>query len=145
MRRENAFTWFAATATAALLLSSSSQAQEQQPPFVPSPASQASGGLGITFLGAVIAEDGSHGALDGAGVLSSQNLSTGTYEVIFRRNIKRCFWSGTIGDRDDGVVPSGTIGLDLRTGTVNGIFISTRDATGVLANRPFHLSLFCNG
>jgi hypothetical protein len=93
-----------------------------------------------TNLWAVI---NSNGTLNrGSGVVSSANLggATGAYEVIFNRNVSACAYVATVFRV---FLQAGGISTDLRGGNNNGVFVETTDGVGALADRPFHLAVFC--
>jgi hypothetical protein len=99
------------------------------------------------FLYAVVASDGTL-ARNSAGVVSAALLSvgTGTYEVIFSRNVTTCAYVATQGlTGSTGVPDPGMIGVVGRGGNANGVFVKTYDETGTAADRAFHLSVFCPG
>ena len=84
---------------------------------------------------------------DGIGVASVTKLADGPgrYQVIFRkRNLHTaCFWTGTVADRDDGVVTPGIVAIDARTGTNNGLYVATYDTAGSQADRSFIVNVIC--
>ncbi len=91
---------------------------------------------------AVVRDNGS--LARGLEVTSSKSLGTGFYEVIFKQNITACAFVATIGRPDfSGVESTGQITVVGRAGTNNGVFISTTDSSGNLANRNFHLVVTC--
>jgi hypothetical protein len=68
---------------------------------------------------------------------------TGSYEVIFRRNVTGCAYVATIGNPGAGNPLHGSNVVALRAGN-NGVFVETRDApAGALSDRPFHLFVNC--
>jgi hypothetical protein len=79
----------------------------------------------------------------GLGVASAQRLANGVYEVIFNRNISRCAYVATMGDPGTGVGPPGEIGVASRGGNPNGVFVTTYNSGGILADRPYHLAVHC--
>jgi hypothetical protein len=70
--------------------------------------------------------------------------TSGTYEVIFDRDVSACAYVATLGDVGVAGAPHGTIGTASRLGNANGVYVETRDSTGTLANIPFHLAVFCD-
>lgn len=71
--------------------------------------------------------------------------TTGTYEVVFDRDVTGCAFSATIGTATsmDPVDP-GEIWAAPRFLNANGVYVATTDSSGVTAaDRPFHLALFC--
>jgi len=79
----------------------------------------------------------------GQGTVSALRIGAGIYEVVFNRNVSRCAYVATIGDPAIGVGPPGEIGVASRAGNANGVFLTTRDSAGALADRPFHLAVHC--
>ena len=81
-----------------------------------------------------------------AGVAASDNLSgAGSYEVIFRRNVRSCAYLATIGSADipEDQPAAGFIGVADRTGTPRGVYVQTYRANGNEADRPFHIDIVC--
>ncbi len=95
------------------------------------------------FFAAEVAADGT--LVSGAGAISSQRFDTGRYEVIFRKpNLHiRCWWTGSIADRDENSVPPGEIGLDARAGTNNGVWVQTFNSAGAGTDMPFIVTAVC--
>jgi hypothetical protein len=80
----------------------------------------------------------------GRGVVSSQSLGTGFYEVIFNRNVTRCAYVATVGSSaTSGTEPTGEMTVVGRAGNVNGVFLTSTDSTGAAADRGFHLQILC--
>ena len=77
---------------------------------VPEPFEETPKGFhGVAILSAVVAANGT--LVRGSGVFSATNLAAGDYEVIFKRNVRRCTYIATIGlDGSVGTSPAGTIG-----------------------------------
>jgi hypothetical protein len=77
-------------------------------------------------------------------LISTARLATGTYEVIFNGNARQCTYLATIGlTGSSGPPPPGEIGVVGRATDVRGVFLQTRASNGALADRPFHLGVFC--
>lgn len=91
-------------------------------------------------LWAVINSDGS--LARGSGVVSSANLSTGTFEVIFDRNVAGCAYSATIGDGFLGTF-DGQASATNRIFNSAGVFVATGDSAGANTSLPFHLVVTC--
>jgi hypothetical protein len=80
----------------------------------------------------------------GRGVVSSQNLGTGFYEVIFNRNVTRCSYVATVGSSaTSGTSPTGEMTVVGRAANPNGVFLTATDSAGTAANRGFHLQILC--
>jgi len=91
---------------------------------------------------AVVDADGSFAR--GKGVVSTANLGTGIYEVIFNKNVRGCVYTATIGlSGDSGVSDPGFITTVGRVTDLNGVFITTDDVTGASADLGFHLYVGC--
>lgn len=87
----------------------------------------------------------------GGGVAAIDPAGTGYTEVYFRRNVTDCAFTGTIGlASNSGIEAAGFITV---VGTVNdgpggipnenGVWVSTYDTGGSLADRGFHLTVDC--
>jgi len=85
------------------------------------------------------------GTIDrGKKYVSAANLGTGSYEVIFDKNVRECGYLATIGlSGDSGASEPGFITTVGRATDVNGVFITTHDADGAAADLGFHLYLAC--
>ncbi|MCB1379682.1 MAG: hypothetical protein KDK89_15135 [Alphaproteobacteria bacterium] len=105
------------------------------------PLSPGGTALGSATLWAVILPTGVTSRGDGNA--SSTRLSTGQYQVIFRRNLVNCAYVATIGNPGTGTQPPGEITVALRAGNNNGVFISTHDSAGNFSDRGFHLFVNC--
>jgi hypothetical protein len=80
----------------------------------------------------------------GQGALDANRLGRGAYEVLFDRNVRRCAYTATIGlSGSEGFEAPGEITVVGRVGTPNGVFITTHNSSGRLANRGFHLVVNC--
>ena len=76
--------------------------------------------------------------------VSSANLGTGFYEVIFSRDVTRGAYIATIGSSaTSGIEQTGEITVVGRVGNPNGVFITTTDSAGNFQNRGFHLAVLC--
>lgn len=77
---------------------------------------------------------------------SSQPEGTGTYEVIFNRNVSQCAFNATIGlAGTTGSSDPGFVNVVGRFTTPNGVFVTTDDTAGTATNLGFHLSVTCPG
>jgi hypothetical protein len=102
--------------------------------------------LGSALLWAVVNADGSTARSDGGNPAQTRKLPgfTGSYEVIFRRNVTGCVYVATIGNAGAGNPLHGSIVVALRAGNNSGVFVETRDSpAGALSDRPFHLFVNC--
>jgi len=114
------------------------------PPSGGVPGEPIAGGsnFGAAQLYAVVNPDGT--VSRGAGVGPSARLSAGTYEVIFKRNIVHCSWTGSIGQPGfSGSVAASHISVTGRGGTNNGVFVQTFNSANAATDLPFHIHILC--
>lgn len=101
--------------------------------------------VGATQLCAVVDRDGN--LVRGLHAVSASRApagSTGWYEVIFDRNVRKCCYVATIGlPGNVGVEEEGEITVAGRFNNQNGVFITTHDSNGNYADRSFHLVVIC--
>jgi hypothetical protein len=92
---------------------------------------------------AVVRDNG--GLARGKGAVSSRRFAAGlgAYEVIFNGPVTGCAFSGTVGNPDANSAAPGEITVQGRFGTSNGVFVTTHNAAGGVADRPFHLVVTC--
>jgi len=102
------------------------------------PGAKGDPGEPATRLWAVISSAGA--TIRHSGSISSANLGTGFYEVIFNRDVSACSYQATQGELS-GV--TGEVVVQPRSTNVNGVFVGTATSGGVSANRMFHLAVFC--
>jgi hypothetical protein len=77
-------------------------------------------------------------------VTASSNLATGQYDVRFSHSIGGCAWVGTVGfGTFGGNTGAAEITITGRSGTNNGLFVTTANSAGTLANEPFHVIVIC--
>ena len=69
--------------------------------------------------------------------VSAARLGTGTYEVIFDRDVSNCIYLATIAGG------GGSAATGPRNLTPNGVLISTRNAAGTLADSPIYVEVTC--
>jgi hypothetical protein len=91
---------------------------------------------------AVVAADGTF-VRGSSSVVSSANLGTGSYEVIFNKDVTGCAYVATIGTTSTGVAGPGQTTVAGRNGNADGVFVATQDSSGVGTNNSFHLSVSC--
>jgi hypothetical protein len=89
------------------------------------------------LLWAVVAPDGS--LEHGDGVVSSAKLDTGSYEVIFRRDVTECAYVASIQHSSQ----TGETLVEPRNGNANGVFVGTFTSAGAPADKRFHLIVAC--
>jgi hypothetical protein len=100
-------------------------------------------GKSATTLWAVVEANGT--LARGSGVTKTdQPFGIGTYEVIFNQNVFNCAYVTGLGDGGDTAAEyKGNVAVTHRDANVNGVFVRAFDATGALANQPFHMAVFC--
>ena len=98
-------------------------------------------GASGTNLWAVVNPDGTI-ARKSAGVLGISHTVTGAYRVQFNKDISQCAWLATIGSATT-VTSFGFIEVELSANTKDTVHVETRDSNGNIANRGFHLAVFC--
>jgi hypothetical protein len=96
--------------------------------------------VGTTVLWAVV--DAAGALARSTGTTGSIHLGPGTYQVNFNRDVSGCAYTATIGPIGAGS-SSGDIDVATRAGNNNAVFIETRDNSGVVSDRPFHLMVAC--
>ena len=91
---------------------------------------------------AVINADGTEDR--GRGLVSSNRIGAGTYEVFFDRSIKKCAWTGTVGlGSFSGSTGPAMITITGRVGTNNGLFVTTFNGAAAATDLPFHTVVTC--
>jgi hypothetical protein len=106
------------------------------------PAEAADGTLGMALLSAVVSATGT--LARGAGTTSAgKTPGTGNFEVIFDRDVTNCTFVTSVGGTTTDV-PNGAATATRRSAKANGVFIQTRDLNDNVADKPFHLVVFCN-
>jgi hypothetical protein len=100
-------------------------------------------GKSATTLWAVVESDGT--LARGSGVTKTdQPFGTGTYEVVFNQDVFNCAYLTGLGDGGDtGAEYKGNVAVTHRDGNRNAVFVRAFDATGTLADQPFHMAVFC--
>lgn len=77
-------------------------------------------------------------------VTASSNIGTGQYDVRFSHSIGGCAWVGTVGfGTFGGNTGAAEITITGRSGTNNGLFVTTANSSGTLTNEPFHVIVVC--
>lgn len=82
----------------------------------------------------------------GCGAISSRkvDLPVGAYEVIFDRSVRGCAYVATIGLSGNlGASATGEITVVGRFNNVSGVFLTTHNSMGQLADRGFHIAVHC--
>jgi hypothetical protein len=91
---------------------------------------------------AVINSDGtvSRGSLNVTGAI---DLGGGSYEVDFSRKVKKCAYTGNVGNPGAGNPAALTMSLATRSGNPFGIFVRIQDTAGTGTTASFHVDLAC--
>ena len=75
---------------------------------------------------------------------SVQRLGPGTYEVIFRRDVRKGVYLATVGGHGyEGAPPAGTVAVQGRANNPKGVLVATSAVTGASVNMGFHLLVVC--
>jgi hypothetical protein len=119
------------------------QAAEAQEPHV-NVAAERDDDDDVTTLYAVV--DASGTLARGHKAVSATRLGTGTYEVVFRKDVRRCAYVATIGlSGSAGASLPGEITVVGRSGNDRGVFLTTHSSGGASADLGFHLAVHCAG
>jgi hypothetical protein len=97
-------------------------------------------GLSSTGLWAVINPAGTIARQ--SGVVTATRPTTGNYRVKFNRNITTCAWLATIGSGTT-VTSFGFVETELSSGSTDTVHVETRATNAAVADRGFHLAVFC--
>ena len=98
----------------------------------------------VTTLYAVVDANGT--LARGHKAVSATRLGTGTYEVVFRKDVRRCAYVATIGlSGSAGASLPGEITVVGRSGNDRGVFLTTHSSGGASADLGFHLAVHCAG
>ena len=82
----------------------------------------------------------------GRRTVSATRLGTGAYEVIFRKDVRKCAYVATIGlSGSAGSSLPGEITVVGRAGNDRGVFVTTHSSGGASADLGFHLAVLCAG
>jgi hypothetical protein len=80
----------------------------------------------------------------GRNAVSATRLGTGFYEVVFRKDVRKCAYLGTIGlSGAAGASLPGEITVVGRAGNDRGVFVTTHSSGGASADLGFHLAVLC--
>jgi hypothetical protein len=75
----------------------------------------------------------------GKRVTSASKLDTGTYEIVFTRDVSGCAYQATVRGGSFG----GEFAAEPRTDNANGVFVTTWLSNGTAADKPFQLMVIC--
>ncbi len=75
----------------------------------------------------------------------STTANTGTYQVIFKRDVTGCAYEATVGLSGSGgsIGDPVTISTASRAGNADGVFVFVHQTTGATIDEPFHLTVYC--
>jgi hypothetical protein len=119
------------------------QAAESQPPDA-NVAARSDDDGDVTILHAVVNSNGT--LARGHKAVSATRLGTGAYEVVFRKDVRRCAYLATIGlSGSAGSSLPGEITVVGRSGNDRGVFVTTHSSGGASADLGFHLAVHCAG
>jgi hypothetical protein len=77
-------------------------------------------------------------------VESARHLAAGTYEVIFKRDVRRGVYVATLGGSDfQGLPPVGQLGVMGRATNPRGVLVTVGNASGNPMDAGFHLLVVC--
>jgi hypothetical protein len=135
--------FFVAACAAALMISGTSYAGQNGPNPKVSPRIGGGSALGAAQLGGSYLADGT--IIVGVGASGNAAvLGVGTYQPSFRRDLRGCVWTGSIGfGTFSGSVGASHISVTGRAGTTTALFVQTFDSAGALANLPFEIHVIC--
>jgi hypothetical protein len=78
-----------------------------------------------------------------SGTTSAGRVGVGRYEVIFNQNVSNCAYVGSVGDPGAITGVGGAVSVARRSGNANGVRVDTRDTSGTLLDRGFHVVVVC--
>jgi len=97
---------------------------------------------GAAPLRAVLKSDGT--LAGGRDVAATSRISTGSYEVIFDRDVSRCAYTATVGRPSPGFTTHPlTITTAGRMGNPNGVFVFIHQTAGAVADHAFSVVTRC--
>ena len=102
-------------------------------------------GENTRHLAAAVNADGTVSPGGGMWLRSSRRVTTGIYEVVFRRfNLHRaCFWTTSLAHRVTSPISPAIITAVARSGTNNALWINVFDMDGNYSDRPFTVQVVC--
>jgi hypothetical protein len=101
---------------------------------------EAAAAAGAQTIFAVVNADGT--LARGFRASSSQKIGTGTYQVVFREVTSRGAYTATLGRNDGtGLSLPGFVIANRFGNAQNAVVVVTRDLTGTVSDRPFHLAV----
>ena len=134
--------------TAVLLVGGATTAAAAGSPNDPAPVGDTRAAATATVPARVFAVINANGTkARGTAVASTKHIDTGVYEVLFRRNITTCGWSGTVGfgqNPFNGSTGPVMISVSGRSATNNGVFVQTWNGSGTPTDLPFTVVVICS-
>ena len=116
----------------------------QHPALVTTPSSQTKVGPQAALGARRYAVVESTGVLvRGKNAFSADQVSGGSYEVFFDRDVSRCSYLATIGTTSTGTETPGSITVASRVGQPTGVWVDTSNLDGSDGTRAFHLEVIC--
>jgi hypothetical protein len=73
----------------------------------------------------------------------ASRTNTGTYHVFFNRDVRGCSYVATLGNPGTGGPPTGQVTVGSHPTNVAGVSVRTENDGGAVADKPFHLAVFC--
>lgn len=107
------------------------------------PGERGETGPPASTLWAVVEQDGTFAR--GKGILETQNLKTGLYEVKFsQHDVSQCDWQATVASPSfQSALPTRSIAVMLKTGDPEALLVEMNTPTFDPGNASFHLAVFC--
>ncbi len=79
----------------------------------------------------------------GRGITAASKTGDGQYLAVFDVDVRNCTYFATLGDESASGPGTGQIAVTSAASSVNGVRVVTRNSTGDLADRSFHLIVSC--
>jgi hypothetical protein len=96
-----------------------------------------------THVWAVVNSNGTL-ARHGGACIGTSSSGSGSYDVLFPKNIVNCAYIVTVGSSGrNGTVAPGYATVVGAAGTTNGVFVQTFNSSGILTAMGFHLVVDC--
>jgi hypothetical protein len=80
--------------------------------------------------------------IPGSPAITVTRLGTGTFEVGFGTNLSARFYNVVLGDANAATGQNGQVGVALRSGNANALFVATKDSAGAAADMNFFVYVF---
>ncbi|HET8924364.1 MAG TPA: hypothetical protein VFN26_15360 [Candidatus Acidoferrum sp.] len=94
---------------------------------------------------AVVSAAGTVMRHSGSDTVTGTKTATGTYNIVFKKDVSKCAYTATIGDPGNAAASTpGFITVTAGTASApNDVQVQTFDKTGAAADASFHLSVSC--